>query len=315
MITAYILRNKILEVVQLTAQDVLPPQTIWLDAYRPDDIEREWLSSLFLEEVPEEEELDEIEASARFYWDTDGLHILSLFPQRIGGETRGVNMSFTLRNNLLISFREEDIGVVRLLRHYMRHDRVEIEDAMDIMLELMDLKVEYLSDLIEDGYTILESTSEQILSDDQIYDMLKELMEQEETNSQIRLALHDTRRTLRFLRRTVRQQLLVEQKKTIDEVLQDIESLLPHTQFLFDKINFQLEAAMGFTNLQQNKVIKIFSVAAVVFLPPTLIASIYGMNFAHMPELSWEWGYMLSIVLMLASAFGTYFFFRKKGWL
>jgi magnesium transporter len=313
MITAYILRNKILEVVQLTAQDVLPPQTIWLDAYRPDDTEREWLSSLFLEEVPEEEELDEIEASARFYWDTDGLHILSLFPQRIGGETRGVNMSFTLRNNLLISFREEDIGVVRLLRHYMRHDRVEIEDAMDIMLELMDLKVEYLSDLIEDGYTILEGTSEQILSDDQIYEMLKELMEQED--SQIRLALHDTRRTLRFLRRTVRQQLLVEQKKTIDEVLQDIESLLPHTQFLFDKINFQLEAAMGFTNLQQNKVIKIFSVAAVVFLPPTLIASIYGMNFAHMPELSWEWGYMLSIVLMLASAFGTYFFFRKKGWL
>lgn len=315
MITAYMMRNKILEVVQLTTQDVLPSNTIWLDAYKPDDEEREWLSSLFLEEVPEEEELDEIEASARFYWDTDGLHILSLFPQRIGGETRGVNMSFTLRNNLLISFREEDIGIVRLLRHYMRHDRVEVEDAMDILLELMDLKVEYLSDLIEDGYTTLEETSEQVLSDEQIYEMLRELMAQEETNSQIRLALHDTRRALRFLRRTVRQQLSSEQKKTIDEVLHDIESLLPHTQFLFDKINFQLEAAMGFTNLQQNKVIKIFSVAAVVFLPPTLIASIYGMNFNIMPELTWKYGYLVSIGMMLASAFGTYFFFRKKGWL
>ena len=315
MITAYMLRNKLLEVVQLTTQDVLPASTIWLDAYKPDDEEREWLSSLFLEEVPEEEELDEIEASARFYWDTDGLHILSLFPQRIGGETRGVNMSFTLRNNLLISFREEDIGIVRLLRHYMRHDRVEIENAMDILLELMDLKVEYLSDLIEDGYTTLEETSELGLSDEQIHEMLKELMEQEETNSQIRLALHDTRRALRFLRRTVRQQLLSEQKKTIDEVLHDIESLLPHTQFLFDKINFQLEVAMGFTNLQQNKVIKIFSVAAVVFLPPTLIASMYGMNFDFMPELHWKFGYLVSIGMMLASAFGTYFFFRKKGWL
>ena len=315
MITAYMLRNKVLDVVQLTTQDVLPPDTIWLDAYKPDDEEREWLSSLFLEEVPEEEELDEIEASARFYWDTDGLHILSLFPQRIGGETRGVNMSFTLRNNLLISFREEDIGIVRLLRHYMRHDRVEIEDAMDILLELMDLKVEYLSDLIEDGYTTLEETSELVLSDEQIHEMLQELMEQEETNSQIRLALHDTRRALRFLRRTVRQQLLSEQKKTIDEVLHDIESLLPHTQFLFDKINVQLEVAMGFTNLQQNKVIKIFSVAAVVFLPPTLIASVYGMNFDIMPELHWRFGYLVSIGMMLASAFGTYFFFRKKGWL
>jgi magnesium transporter len=192
---------------------------------------------------------------------------------------------------------------------------VEIENAMDILLELMDLKVEYLSDLIEDGYTTLEETSELVLSDEQIHEMLKELMEQEETNSQIRLALHDTRRALRFLRRTVRQQLLSEQKKTIDEVLHDIESLLPHTQFLFDKINFQLEVAMGFTNLQQNKVIKIFSVAAVVFLPPTLIASMYGMNFDFMPELHWKFGYLVSIGMMLASAFGTYFFFRKKGWL
>jgi len=315
MITAYMLRNKVLDLVTLTPNDVLPANTIWLDAYKPDETEREWLQSLFLEEVPEEEELDEIEASARFYWDTDGLHILSLFPQRIGGETRGVNMSFTLRNNLLISLREEDVGVVRLLRHYLRHDRVEITDAMDVLLELQDLKVEYLSDLIEDGYTTLEATSEQVLSDEQIYEMLKELMDQEETNSQIRLALHDTRRALRFVRRTLRQQLSNEQRKTTEEILQDIESLLPHTQFLFDKINFQLEAAMGFTNLQQNKVIKIFSVAAVVFLPPTLIASIYGMNFGRMPELEWQFGYPLSIGLMLMSAFGTYFFFRRKGWL
>ncbi|MBP8174406.1 MAG: magnesium/cobalt transporter CorA [Aeromonadaceae bacterium] len=315
MITAYMLNNKVLEVVPLTTRDVLPANTIWLDAYKPDDEEREWLSGLFLEDVPEEEELDEIEASARFYWDTDGLHILSLFPQRIGGETRGVNMSFTLRNNLLISFREEDIGVVRLLRHYLRHDRVEIENAMDVLLELQDLKVEYLSDLIEDGYTTLEETSEQVLNDDEIHAMLQELMSQEETNSQIRLALHDTRRALRSLRRTVRQQLTTEQKKTIEEVLHDIESLLPHTQFLFDKINFQLEAAMGFTNLQQNKVIKIFSVASVVFLPPTWIASIYGMNFEIMPELRWAFGYPFSILLMLFSAFGTYYFFRRKGWL
>ena len=315
MITAYMLNNKVLEVVQLTTSDVLPPNSIWLDVYKPDDDEREWLSGLFLEDVPEEEELDEIEASARFYWDTDGMHILSLFPQRIGGETRGVNMSFTLRNNLLISFREDEIGVVRLLRHYMRHDRVEIENAMDILLELQDLKVEYLSDLIEDGYTTLEETSEQVLNDDEIHAMLQELMSQEETNSQIRLALHDTRRALRFLRRTVRQHLTTEQKKTIDEVLHDIESLLPHTQFLFDKINFQLEAAMGFTNLQQNKVIKIFSVAAVVFLPPTWIASIYGMNFNKMPELGWDYGYPFSIGLMLLSAFATYFFFKRKGWL
>ena len=101
----------------------------------------------------------------------------------------------------------------------------------------------------------------------------------------------------------------------LEEVLNDIESILPHTQFLANKINFQLEASMGYTNHKQNKIIKIFSVAAVVFMPPTWIASLYGMNFDFMPELSWKYGYPLSIGLMALSATMTYLFFRKKGWL
>ncbi|PJG58211.1 magnesium/cobalt transporter CorA [Aeromonas cavernicola] len=315
MITAYILNNKILDIVTLGPDDIVPDNTIWLDAYKPDNPEREWLTGLFLEEVPDKEELDDIEASARFYWDTDGLHIHSLFPQRIGRDTKGVHVSFTLRNNLLISIREDDIGLVRLMRHYMRQERLEVEDALDVLLEVQNLKVEYLSDLIEDGYKTLENTADQIFEPDQINPMLKELMAQEEANGQIRLSLHDTRRALRFLKRSLRQRMSLEQNKWIDEMLHDVESLLPHTQFLFDKINFQLEASMGVTNLEQNKVIKIFSVAAVIFLPPTLIASIYGMNFGHMPELAWEYGYPMSLVLMVMSSLGTGLFFKRKGWL
>ena len=315
MITAYILNNKVLDIVTLGPDDIVPDNTVWLDAYKPDTAERECFTGLFLEEVPDKEELDDIEASARFYWDTDGLHIHSLFPQRIGRDTKGVHVSFTLRNNLLISIREDDIGLVRLLRHYMRQDRLEVENALDILLEVQNLKVEYLSDLIEDGYKTLENTADQIFEPDQINSMLKELMAQEEANGQIRLSLHDTRRALRFLKRSLRQRMTGEQNKWIDEMLHDVESLLPHTQFLFDKINFQLEASMGVTNLEQNKVIKIFSVAAVIFLPPTLIASIYGMNFGRMPELAWEYGYQMSLVLMVMSSLGTGLFFKRKGWL
>ena len=101
----------------------------------------------------------------------------------------------------------------------------------------------------------------------------------------------------------------------IDGILADIESLLPHTQFLFEKINFQLQTSMSYINHKQNSIIKIFSVAAVVFMPPTLIASIYGMNFGHMPELQWQYGYPVSIGLMFLSAVGTYLVFKKKGWL
>ena len=318
MITAYLLSNQVLSVINLTVENTIPENTIWLDIYKPDDDERLWIKNLFISEVPEEEELDDIEASSRFYQDKEGVHILSLFPQRIGNETKGVNVSFTIRNGLLLSLREEDIGVVRLLRQYMRQNQIQINNAVDILLELQSLKIEYLSDLIEDSFDSLDYASEQVLQGTGsagIQDMMKELIFQHHACSHIHLALGDTRRALRYIRKVFASSLQGGEREEIDEVLHDIESLLPHTQFLFDKIDFLLESAMGFTNLQQNSIIKIFSVAAVVFMPPTWIASIYGMNFSHMPELEWIFGYPFSIGLMIVSAFATYLFFRKKGWL
>lgn len=304
-----------LSIIQITPKEPLPSDVIWLDVNQPDDEERQWLETLFVEDVPEEDEMDDIESSSRFRVGPDGVHILSLFPQRLSNETRGVNMSFTMRKNLLISFREDDISIVRLLRYYIRHNKVEIRSALDILLKLQDLKVDQLSDLIEDAYSILEETSDQITDDTHVDETLEELVNQEELNSQILQALHDTRRALRFIRKTFESSIDDRQGRTLDEVLNDIESILPHTSFISNKINFQLEASMGYTNQKQNSIIKIFSVAAVVFMPPTWIASVYGMNFKFMPELSWYWGYPLSIGMMILSAAVTYLFFRKKGWL
>lgn len=318
MITAYLLNNKVLSVINLTVENTIPENTIWLDIYKPEDDERLWIKNLFISEVPEEEELDDIEASSRFYQDKEGVHILSLFPQRIGNETKGVNVSFTLRNGLLLSLREEDIGVVRLLRQYMRQNQIEISNAVDILLELQSLKIEYLSDLIEDSFDSLDDASDKVLQGSNasaLQEMMKELMFQHQACTHIHMALGDTRRALRYLRKVFTSSLQTSEREEIDEALHDIESLLPNTQFLFDKIDFLLQSAMGFTNLQQNSIIKIFSVAAVVFMPPTWIASIYGMNFVHIPELQWMFGYPFSIGLMIFSAFATYLFFRKKGWL
>lgn len=299
----------------VTAGQALTSDVIWLDVNQPDDAERAWLEKLFVEDVPEEDEMDDIESSSRFRMGPDGVHILSLFPQRLANETRGVNMSFTMRKNLLISFREEDVSIVRLLRYYIRNNKADIRSSLDILLILQDLKVDQLSDLIEDAYTTLDETADQIIDEDRVEETLKELVSQEELNGQILQALYDTRRALRFIKKSFETTLDDRQHRSIDEVLNDIESILPHTQFLAAKINFQLEASMGYTNHKQNKIIKIFSVVAVIFMPPTWIASIYGMNFKVMPELTWEYGYPLSIGLMFFSALCTYLFFRKKGWL
>jgi magnesium transporter len=123
----------------------------------------------------------------------------------------------------------------------------------------------------------------------------------------------DTRRAVSFLMRG--RLLNSEQFEEARQILRDIESLDGHTAFLFDKINFLMDATVGFININQNKIIKIFSVASVVFLPPTLIASVYGMNFKILPELNWEWGYPFAIALMIASAIAPFWYFRKRGWL
>ncbi|MCH1931346.1 magnesium/cobalt transporter CorA [Shewanella sp. A25] len=315
MITAYVYENRQLTMTEINIHDSIPTSTIWLDLYKPDDAEREWLSHFSVEEVPDEEDINEIEASARFYQNSDGLHINSLFPQRVGQDVRGVNVSFNLRSNFLLTIREEDVGLIRLLRNYLRLGRLEVSTPQELFLELFNLKVDYLSDLIEDVYTVLENVGEQVFDSEELDDVFKLITLQEDSNGKIRLSLLDTQRSLRYMQRYYRGQLSDEHLKDLREMLSDIESLMPHSQFIFDKLNFLLDAAMGFSGLQQNRIIKIFSVAAVVFLPPTLIASSYGMNFSSMPELEWQYGYPMAILMMLASAAGTYFFFKRKHWL
>jgi magnesium transporter len=123
----------------------------------------------------------------------------------------------------------------------------------------------------------------------------------------------DTRRALSFMMRS--KMLNAEQFEDARQILRDIDSLDSHTAFLFEKINFLMDATVGFININQNKIIKIFSVASVALLPPTLIASLYGMNFQFMPELQWELGYPYALALMLASALVPMWYFRRRGWL
>jgi magnesium transporter len=143
---------------------------------------------------------------------------------------------------------------------------------------------------------------------------LNSIAQEEDLNGRIRRNMMDTRRAVSFLMRG--RLLNADQFEEARQILRDIESLDGHTSFLFDKINFLMDATVGFININQNKIIKIFSVASVAFLPPTLIASIYGMNFkGWFPELDWELGYPFALLLMLASAITPFWYFRRRGWL
>ena len=289
--------------------------SLWLDLLNPDDEERELMESLHSQPLPDTEDVEEIEASARSYMDEAGLHVHSLFLHKTDERHRNTSVAFTITDNQLITLREREIPAFRLMRMRARRMRGLVEDPISILLALFEIKIDDLADTLEEVYTQLEETSNFVLedNDNNIEEALDELARQEDTNGKVRLCLMDTQRALSFLLR--RGKLSAMHAETARELLRDIDSLLPHNSFVFDKINFLMDAAQGFISIKQSQIIKIFSIAAVVFLPPTVIASIYGMNFDLMPELQWQLGYPWALGLMILSGVAPYVFFKLKGWL
>jgi len=151
------------------------------------------------------------------------------------------------------------------------------------------------------------------VSDKQAGNALAEIAHSEHVNGRIRRNVMDTQRGLSFLVRS--KTLSALQAEEVRQIQQDIESLDGHTSFLFDKINFLMDATIGFININQNRIVRLFSVVSVALLPPTLIASIYGMNFQFMPELAWRMGYPFALFLMLLTVGVPFWFFWRKGWL
>ena len=301
---------------------------IWVDLESPTIEEKRWVKQYYGLSIPEDAMDEDIEESARFYEEDNGdLHIRSDFLLAGGGddEPRTVRVAFVLNlvndtaksHGVLFSIHDEDVPVFRLLRLRARRAPGLIEDAKEVLLKLFDADAEYSADTLEGIYDELEKVSKQVLSgevtDTLAGEALEAIARQEDLNGRIRRNMMDTRRAVSFMMRS--RMLTAEQFEEARQILRDIESLDNHTAFLFDKINFLMDATVGFININQNKIIKIFSVASVALLPPTLIASIYGMNFQFMPELDWAAGYPFALGLMLASALGPMWYFRKRGWL
>jgi magnesium transporter len=295
-------------------------QPIWVDLESPTLEEKRWIKQYYGLSIPEDAMDEDIEESARFYEEDNGeLHIAD------EDEPRTVRCAFILNlqnadlrsMGVLFSIHDEDVPVFRLLRLRARRAPGLLEDAKAVLLKLFDADAEYSADTLENIYDKLEIAGKLVLSGDVTDAMAGEVLgaiaRQEDLNGRIRRNVMDTRRAVSFMMRS--KMLNAEQFEEARQILRDIDSLESHTEFLFEKINFLMDATVGFININQNKIIKIFSVASVALLPPTLIASLYGMNFQYMPELSQTWGYPYALCLMVASAVVPMWYFRRRGWL
>lgn len=289
----------------------------WFDLVAPDEEERTLVDRKFGDVVPDAGDREELEASSRYYADDDGIHINSLFLYQSEGFSQNGTVSFTLSPERLITTRDMELPDFRLLRLRARNVRVNVHNPLGVLLALFAQKVDHLADALEDLYVELENVSRRVLMEEETTEDLENDIDSlgvvEDTNGKVRLCLMDTQRAVSWLMRHIRDD--AESLELCREIQRDADSLLAHTNFVFEKVNFLMAAAQGFIGIKQNQIIKIFSIAAVVFLPPTLVASIYGMNYARMPELQWEYGYPFALALMVLSGIAPYLFFKRKGWL
>lgn len=321
MINVFVLQNGRLNQVPIASRADLENATpVWVDLTDPDDDERAWVKTIYGVTLPGEDEVSDIEASARYYEAENGdLHLRTDFLlEEEDGPSRVVTVAFILSGKRLFSVHSDDLPVFRLVRMRARSRPGSIADYMDVLLDLYATDAEYSADALEGIYESLEEVSTRVLqkefTDQDAAAALNAIAHEEDLNGRIRRNMMDTRRAVSFLMRG--RLLNSEQFDEARQILRDIESLDGHTSFLFDKVNFLMDATVGFININQNKVIKIFSVGSMVFLPPTMIASIYGMNFQKwFPELHWTYGYPFALGLMVASAIAPLWYFRRRGWL
>lgn len=321
MLTAYRIENGKVETVPDLASSSLESRPLWIDLVSPTPEERRLVAQVTGIEVPTREEMAEIETSSRLYREHETLFMTTTLPY-IGAPGVPASTACTLAVNTwqLITIRHGEPRSIELFRQRMEKDPALGLSSAHALMGLLDVIVDRLADLVELGAGEVDSLSNQIFrqgisarKSDDYKKALKDIGSTGVLIARVHESIATLTRLLHFLMNDASVAgLNKEQRGHLKSLVRDLRSIHEHADALDNKLNFLLDATVGLVNLEQNQIIKIFSVVAVVFMPPTLIASVYGMNFIDMPELKWNLGYEFSVLLMLMSALITWGFFRIK---
>ncbi len=262
--------------------------------------------------IQEEEEIEEIEMSSRYIETEDTMVANSNF---LLDSYEKEPVSFILKNGILVSVRDNSNlkSFNETVKKMFANPR-NYPTGYHIFVALMETRVEYDADMIEDATRDITKLSKSMtVAEDVDEDVLLAIKNMQERVMHLRENIIDKQRVVSNVLKSA---LVPEDlKPRLSMVIKDINSLIEHTKFGFDRLDYLQDTFLGLVNIEQNKIIKIFTVVSVIFLPPTLIASMYGMNFDFMPELQWRFGYLFSIILMIVASGLTLLFFKKKNWL
>jgi magnesium transporter len=322
MLSAYLPQGTSLERRTVEATGVLPDAAVWLDLVSPTISEDKMVERFIGIAVPTREEMQEIEVSSRLYIENNARYMTAtLMCQSDTDAPKTTAVTFILAGHRLVTVRYDDPKPFALIVNKLARACSPTVSGESILTDLLDAVIDRNADILERvgadvdriSHEIFEPESEGAVS---YSNVLKDLGRRGDLNSKVRESLVSIGRLLTFLLNEAEGMRWQKDTRTqLKSMQRDTASLSDHATYLSSKITFVLDALLGVVSIQQNNVIKIFSVAAVVFMPPTLIASIYGMNFKHIPELDLEFGYPLAIALMLLAAVLPYFFFKWRKWL
>ncbi len=325
MITAYTVSDMGLLPVQCAKSHVIPDQAIWLDIHAADAEEVANVEAFLGFSLPSHDQIREIEISSRIYNEDGRTYITVLAPVGVEKEAlKTLDITFILTRDRLITLR---YGTAEPFTAYVaRTDTSEIDELTPIFVfaDLLETFIDNLADILERaGYDIddlavdvFHVDRERPVQPGEFSDLVRRIGRADHFAVKARESLNTTVRALIQLGVLTRKHYDGPETRTrVKIALRDCQQLIDHSSYLSSRTSFLMDATTGLISIEQNNIIKLFSVAAVALMPPTLIASIYGMNFQSMPELDSPWGYPITVVAMIVSAIVPYIYFRMKGWL
>ena len=305
----------------------IPDGATWIDLEEPTKEEEALVERCIHLNVPTHDELIEIEPSSRLYERNGALYMtVSVLRGVIDGDPSTTPIGFVLPDNRLVTVRYATPKPVRAFEEHVRREPELVRDAPTVLVRMLDAIIDRLADELEDLSSELERISSHIFQSQaderripaaRLTALLTRIGRTQTLLNKSRYSAVSMSRMLSFLLGSSRmhEEKNQETRHHLDSLSTDVNSLSEHASFLTGNLTFLLDASLGLISIEQNAAMKLFSWAALVFLPPTLIAGIFGMNFHHMPELDWNYGYPISIVAIVASAVLPILYLKRRGWI
>ncbi len=317
MINCYIKKgNKlnVIEGIEFLESNEDKNSVIWIDMLLPTIEEVRAVENMFDMQFPTKQETEEIELSSRYWEENNRIEINSYFLINDNKSAFNETVSFILQGTLLISVRYKKLETFNTFTKKLLISPREFKTGYSIFCQIIDIRIDADADTIENLSKEITKIRKHVFTDysNDDEEILEKISTFEDLNMKIRENLTDKQRILNSL---LKSQKFVDDKHELPIMLKDIKSLIDHTNFNFERLDYLQNIFIGILSIEQNKVIKIFTIVNVIFLPPTLIASIYGMNFDFIPELHWEYGYLVSIIFMIIASITPILIFKKKGWI